>query len=263
MMSSTGNQYAILFDITRCSGCRACENACKNWWNLPADKTTFSKTFTNPPDLTPNTWLLVKYYEVPTESGLQLRFANERCMHCDDPACAKVCPADAITKYSEGPVVIDEDKCIGCKYCIDACPFDIPRYDEETNKVYKCNMCIDRVSVGLEPACVASCPTDALEFGVKEDMLNKAHERVAAMGGYIYGEKEAGGTSVFIITDRTPEEYGYPSVAPELPMLVAIKEDYLNPAGAVVGLAVGGFLAGLSFISYRREKLSKEAKKDE
>ncbi|MDP7982649.1 MAG: 4Fe-4S dicluster domain-containing protein [Conexivisphaerales archaeon] len=255
-----GVQYAILFDVTRCTGCRACQIACKNWWDLPADETTFNPGWANPPDLTPYTWLLVRYYEEATGSGLQLRFPQTRCMHCDDPACVHACPVGAITKYDEGPVVIDEDKCIGCKYCIDACPFDVPRYDVATNKVYKCNMCVDRVSAGLEPACVETCPSDALQFGVKGDMLEKAKARAAAMGGgYVYGEKEAGGTSVFIVTDRPPEDYGYPSVAPQLPEFIDV-EDYTKLGGTAVGLAVVGLLAGISFVANRRERLAKDGK---
>ncbi len=256
---------AIKFDSTRCIACHACQVACKRWWELEAEKTTLSAKkgteWTNPPDLTPKTWMLVKFVGTGKGDDFRWRFAQERCMHCLNPSCRNVCPVGAITKYDNGPVVINVDVCIGCKYCVAVCPFRIPRYDAATNKTYKCTMCPDRIREGMGPACVETCPTDALEFGEREEMLAKALEKRDRIKGYIYGDTENEGTSVFIVTDVPPEQMGYHKVAKTQPASMQIK-DFIEPAGTVVALAIIGGMAGLSYISHRREKEITEEKKD-
>jgi len=259
-------QKAMKFDSTRCIGCRGCQVACKRWWDLKAESTTLSAAkgleWINPPDLTPNTWLFVRFVASGAGDSFKWRFASVRCMHCVNPTCRNVCPVGAITKYEEGPVVIDAEKCIGCKYCIAACPFGIPRYDEARNKVYKCPMDPDRVKEGLEPACVQACPTDALEFGDREDMLAKAIQKRNQINGYVYGDDENEGTSFFIVTDVPPEELGYPTVAKTQPITMQIK-DLIEPLGGVATFAVLGSLVGLSYIAHRRERVKEAEGKGE
>jgi formate dehydrogenase iron-sulfur subunit len=249
---------AIKFDSTRCIACHACQVACKRWWELKAETTTLSAEkgteWTNPPDLTPRTWVLVKFVGTGGGEDFKWRFVQERCMHCLNPTCRNACPVGAITKYEEGPVVINVDMCIGCKYCVAVCPFKIPRYDPVTNKSYKCTMCPDRIREGLEPACVQACPTDALEFGEREDMLQKARAKAEAINGYVYGDDENGGGSLFVVTNVLPEELGYPVVGKTQPLSMQIR-DIIKPAGGVITLAILGSLAAISLIAHRKEKV--------
>lgn len=255
---------AIKFDSTRCIACHACQVACKRWWELKAENTTLSAEkgteWTNPPDLTPRTWVLVKFVGIGEGEDFKWKFIQERCMHCLNPTCRNACPVGAITKYEEGPVVINVDVCIGCKYCVAACPFKIPRYDPVTNKTYKCTMCPDRISDGLEPACVYACPTDALEFGDRDEMLEKARAKAEAINGYVYGDDENGGTSVFIVTDMPPEELGYRKVENTQPLSMQIR-DIIKPAGGIITLAILGSLAAISLIAHRKEKLKEVERK--
>ena len=178
-------EYGIVFNLDSCIGCRACQTACKIWNGLRAEETSFNpEGYTNPPDLSPNTWMLMVYHEGRSGGQPFWLFHKWQCMHCSEAPCAKACPVNAIEVHPEGPVVIRPDKCIGCRYCIEACPYNVPRYDPETNKVYKCTMCVDRVQNGLAPACVEACPTEALEFGPWEELVKKYR----AMGYEIYGD---------------------------------------------------------------------------
>ncbi len=136
-------------------------------------------------------------------------------MHCEFPTCAAVCPVEAITKYDEGPLVIDKDVCIGCEYCTHACPWGVIAHDAIARKAYKCTMCSDRLGQGKNPFCVQNCPVSALEFGLQEEIAAKAKQRAAEVGGYLYGEREAAGTQVlFILKDKT-EAYGVRAVGPQ------------------------------------------------
>lgn len=121
--------YAMLIDTTKCIGCRGCQVACKQAHDLPADRTGFRPIRTNPPDLTARTWSLIEFHEVvKTRERLAWRFVKRQCMHCLEPACASVCPVAALRKTAEGPVIYDAKRCIGCRYCMTACPFNVPRY---------------------------------------------------------------------------------------------------------------------------------------
>jgi formate dehydrogenase iron-sulfur subunit len=145
-------------------------------------------------------------------------------MHCEFPACAVVCPVEAITKYEEGPVVINQEVCIGCEYCIYACPWgalsekdirSVVTKDSISGKAAKCTMCSDRVREAKKPFCVDACPVEALDFGLKEEISEKASKRAAEVGGSVYGQTEAGGTQVICVLERDEGRYGFRTVGRE------------------------------------------------
>jgi formate dehydrogenase iron-sulfur subunit len=136
-------------------------------------------------------------------------------MHCNFAACAAVCPVEAITKYEEGPVVINSVTCIGCEYCIHACPWEVITKNDITGKASKCTMCSDRLSEDKQPFCVQACPAGALDFGFSEEIASKAAQQASAVGGYTYGDKEAGGGSVIYVLKESKEKHGVRNIREE------------------------------------------------
>ncbi|MFQ6086005.1 MAG: 4Fe-4S dicluster domain-containing protein [Candidatus Bathyarchaeia archaeon] len=202
-----GVERAVLFDSTKCLGCRECIYACKLWNEL--DHGEMYK-------LSKKTWINVEPNPV-FEGTLPLPpWARKTCMHCSEPACAAICPVSAIAKYEEGPVLIDEEACIGCQYCVYACPFSVMQFDYDEKKATKCTMCSDRIEAGEVPYCVKVCPPHALEFGPYAEMLEKAESRVSETGGAIYGVAEAGGTHALLVLPKPLEEHRLPAVS-EIP----------------------------------------------
>jgi formate dehydrogenase iron-sulfur subunit len=191
-----GKARSILFDATQCIGCRHCVQACKDWNDH--DRTSlYALSSTN--------WITI---EPPVLEGLAPLWSRNSCMHCEFAACAAVCPVEAITKYEEGPVVINQEVCIGCEYCIHACPWEVIAKDDITHKASKCTMCSDRISEDKQPFCVQACPTQALDFGLTEEMTVKAKKQAETVGGYTYGDKEAGGGNVIYVLKEKQERYG-------------------------------------------------------
>ena len=174
-----------LVDTTTCIGCKACEVACVEWNDMPFGATTFDNTYQTMPETRWNFWNLIKFNEHQREDGtIQWLMRKDQCMHCADPGCLAACPADgAIVKYTNGIVDFNQENCIGCEFCVSGCPFNIPRFNPGTKKVYKCTLCSDRVGQGLEPACIKACPTGCLKFGSKDDMKFIANERATAAEG--------------------------------------------------------------------------------
>ena len=171
--------YAKLVDIGSCIGCKGCEVACKEWNDLKVEPTVNFGSYQSHRDLSPHTWLLMRFDEIDVDGQVQWLIKKDACLHCEEPGCLYACPSPgAIVQYQNGIVDFNQDKCIGCQYCVTGCPFDIPRFDKETKKVYKCNMCVDRVEAGLEPACVKTCPTHAISWGSKDDMVALAEHKV-------------------------------------------------------------------------------------
>ncbi|MCK8815957.1 4Fe-4S dicluster domain-containing protein [Natroniella sulfidigena] len=211
---------SILIDVSKCHGCRGCQVACKNWNDLEATLTQFEGSYENPTRLSAQTWTRVRFIE-QTDGGLRFLFRKDTCKHCTDASCMAVCPANAIyRKDKTGAVIINRDECIGCKNCVTACPYQIPQYSKTAGTVAKCHLCNegdrDRIGNGLQPACVSSCPTGALIFGDRAELLNDAKARVnhlARQGteAYVYGEKELSGLNVFYILDEPSETYGLPA----------------------------------------------------
>ena len=166
-------EKVMLVDVSKCTACRGCQVACKQWNRLPAENTMQSGTYQNPPDLSWATWNMIRFTEVPTkDGGMKWLFRRDACLHCTDPACQRACPVPGcISKSDEGAVVINQNLCIGCKMCVNSCPFEVPRINPVTNKAYKCTLCWDRTSRGLIPACAKACAPGTLTFGNKADMI--------------------------------------------------------------------------------------------
>ncbi|MBW2415500.1 MAG: 4Fe-4S dicluster domain-containing protein [Deltaproteobacteria bacterium] len=215
---------AMIQDNTRCIGCRACMVACKEWNDLPADDTTFfsGAGYQNPKDLDDKNYTLITYSE-NVEHG-EWVFGRQLCMHCTEPACVSACPTGALSKNELGSVDFTEWRCIGCRYCMQACPFLIPKFDYDSlfPKIHKCTFCADRVAADLTPACAQVCPTHAISFGERDEMLAEAKRRIAsAPGSYvpeIYGADEVGGTNVFHLSAVPFADVGYETGLPKTPL---------------------------------------------
>jgi len=229
-------EVAKLIDVSRCIGCKACQSACMEWNDLRDDVGVVAGSYTNPPDLTDQSWTLMRFYEEQIEGSLQWLILKDGCLHCADPGCLKACPAPgAIVQYTNGVVDFHQENCIGCGYCISGCPFNIPRMSKRDNKAYKCTLCSDRISVGLEPACVKTCPTQALSFGSKEDMLAQAEHRLTDLRerGFtkaaVYDPQGVGGTHVVFVLPHgdKPEAYGLPK-EPRIGPLLAVWRSWVS-----------------------------------
>jgi Fe-S-cluster-containing dehydrogenase component len=200
----------VLVDATVCVGCRSCELACAEVHGFPEpdlDDAVMAKERTP----TVSQWTVVNRYE--TDQGEV--FAKKQCMHCNQPACASACLTKAMLKTEEGPVVWREDKCMGCRFCMISCPFDIPKfeYDSPNPKIQKCNLCWDRLQEGEVPACVDACPAEALIFGRRRDLIEEAHRRIWSSPEdyvhHIYGEHEAGGTGYLYLSGVPFDQIGF------------------------------------------------------
>ncbi|MDR7544411.1 MAG: 4Fe-4S dicluster domain-containing protein [Armatimonadota bacterium] len=218
----------ILVDIARCIGCRSCEAACQTYHGFPPGPAA---------DLGPQAWTYVALRRLRTarphmslgDGGKHQRTFKVQCMHCLDPACASACPVGALRKSARGPVIYDAGRCIGCRYCMVACPFQVPRFEwhRPLPVITKCNMCAERQARGAQPVCVEACPAGALQFGPRADLLLEAARRMRAHPGRyvpaVYGAEEAGGTSVLYISDVPFEELGFPVVVREAPVGVHLE----------------------------------------
>ncbi|MFF3700404.1 MULTISPECIES: formate dehydrogenase subunit beta [Pseudomonas] len=247
-------EVAKLIDVSICIGCKACQVACNEWNDLRDEVGHNVGVYDNPADLSAETWTLMRFDEVEDESGkLEWLIRKDGCMHCADPGCLKACPQPgAIIQYANGIVDFQSDHCIGCGYCIAGCPFDVPRISKKDNKAYKCTLCVDRVSVGQEPACVKTCPTGAINFGSKQDMLHQASERVTELqgrgfaGAGIYDPQGVGGTHVVYVLQHADKPYLYHKLPTDPRISSAIHgwKGWLKPVAAVAFFAT---LAGTLF----------------
>jgi len=232
-----------LIDTSKCMGCRGCQVACKQWNQLPAEETTFTGSYENPPRFSADTWLKVAFREHDREDGnVDWYMAKLGCMHCTDAACMQACPAGAIYRSDEGTVNIDEVKCIGCNYCVTACPFHVVGFDRLTNKARKCTFCHDRLVSGLEPSCAQACPTGAITFGDQKQLINRAVTRVDELkargkNAQIYGIDEVDGTAMLYVLADNPEKYGLPA-DPQVPVQTRIWNAIFKPLRLFVVVAV-------------------------
>ncbi|MEW6679940.1 MAG: 4Fe-4S dicluster domain-containing protein [bacterium] len=204
-------KLGTLIDTSRCTGCRGCQVACKQWNGLEAEKTRFfgGEGYQNPKELSGKTFTLVYFKEKANGDNFQWLFRKHQCMQCTIASCVNVCPVKALSKHPDGYTVRDREKCIGCGMCVQNCPFKVPRIDEK-NKATSCKYCIDRVQNGLTPACAKACPSGAIQFGERDELLKKAKDRVAVLGGKanLYGETQCGGLGVLYILLDDPDIYG-------------------------------------------------------
>ncbi|HEX7541813.1 MAG TPA: 4Fe-4S dicluster domain-containing protein [Anaerolineales bacterium] len=248
----------FLFDATRCIDCRACMVACSVENKIPMNKTRI--------------WVagVGLKGEYPALERASMAY---HCMHCNEPDCLSACPVGAYSKRSDGPVIYDPKKCIGCRYCMNACPFGVPHFDYDKGLIDgafidKCSMCTQRIDVGLEPACVATCPTGALMFGERDELLKYAHDRLTAQPArylnHVYGESENGGTSYLILSHVPFKELGLPEL-PSSPVK-DISEAVMRltlPSALGVGAVLTGLAVGVHMVNQKKEAGAKKADRSE
>jgi formate dehydrogenase iron-sulfur subunit len=249
---------AFLFDASRCIDCRACMVACSVENKIEMDKTRIwvagLGVIGQYPDLKRGTMVY-------------------HCMHCEHPDCMSACPVGAYTKREDGPVIYDPDKCIGCRYCMNACPFGVPHFDYDKGLIDgafidKCTMCTQRIDVGLEPACVATCPTGALMFGERDELLKYAHDRLTAQPArylnHVYGENENGGTSYFILSHVPFKELGLPELSS-----TPVKDVSEAVMGVTIPFALGlgailtGTAVGVHMVNKKKDSEAKKLENSE
>jgi formate dehydrogenase iron-sulfur subunit len=259
----------MLIDTTRCIGCRACQTACKSWNQLSAVPTTFSESGSNPRFLSSHDFTRIIFREdLHPDGTVGWHFVKRQCMHCNDPACASACPVGALIKLESGPVVYDDSRCIGCRYCMMACPFQIPKFQWEAAVPYirKCTFCADRQAAGLQPACSATCPTGALLFGDRQELLaegwNRIRQHPESYHREVYGEKIAGGTAKLYLTTHGFEALelhhrGFRTDLSETPQGVHGREWMAKVP--FVALAMGSLTLGLYTLNKRRAAVAAHA----
>lgn len=233
----------LLIDTTKCIGCQACASACKEANGLPGEEEE---------KLSATAYTVVKKKEDV--------YYRRLCMHCNDPTCSAVCPVGAFEKTEEGAVIYKPKKCIGCRYCIQACPFGVPAYEWQKTSplVRKCTMCIQRLKKGDMPACAEACPTEATVFWDRDELIEGARKRIRENPdryvNHIYGEKEAGGTSVLLLSSVPFEKLGFPTNLSEDP-LPSLTWKVMSKIPSFVAVS-GVFLYGIYWIINRRVELA-------
>ena len=237
---------ALLYDATVCIGCKQCEQACADKNKLRYDDTVAAEQRQSDH----------KYTVVLTKDD---KFMRRLCMNCQEPACASVCPVGALRKTAAGPVTYDADRCMGCRYCMVACPFGVPKYEwsKVLPKVQKCTMCADRVAAGQQTACADICPTGATKFGERDDLIQEAQQRIRDNPGkyvdHVYGINEVGGTSVLLLSSIPFEQFGYRTDLSKDPLPI-LTYRVLSRIPDFVPLG-GMLLGGVWWITHRREEV--------
>ena len=245
--------WGILIDLTRCTGCNACVLACKEANGLP-HSAEVAQT------LSSDAYTCLNEYQVNS----QAHYVKRQCMHCLQPACASACTVGALRKTPEGPVVYEANRCIGCRYCQYACPFGVPAYDWDNplGLIHKCQMCVTRLAEGKSPACVSACPNGALRFGKRAELLAQARAQIASNPGryvdHIYGEHEAGGTSVLYLASVPFSDLGFPTLGSEP---ISEKAETVMDYTPLTALTVASIAGALHWITGRRQKDSKGLRK--
>ncbi|WP_207536985.1 4Fe-4S dicluster domain-containing protein [Sabulicella rubraurantiaca] len=260
-----GRSYGFFTDTTLCIGCKACEVACKEWNGLPADgdMRLSGHSYDNTGALGAETWRHVGFVERLDDRPGEMKpfqsnwiMFSDVCKHCDPAPCLEACPTGALFRTEFDTVVVQQDICNGCAYCVPACPFGVVEVSKADGKAHKCTLCHDRMKGGMEPACAKACPTDSIQFGALEDLIPRAHQRVEhlhEMGqdrAYLYGAPGTPGAThgikklnaFFLLTER-PEVHGLPS-EPVRPAPRA-QPSLLAGLGTLAGLAAAALVFGL------------------
>lgn len=261
-----GKSYGFFTDTTVCIGCKACEVACKEWNNLPADHLGLTgESYDNTGALSANTWRHVAFIEKLADRPTEMQafqsnwlMMSDVCKHCHNPPCMEACPTGALFKTEFDTVVVQQDICNGCGYCVPACPFGVIDVSTLDGKAHKCTLCYDRLKGGLEPACAKSCPTDSIQFGEVADLQQRAGRRVEQLhdlgvtSAYLYGAPggpgatgDLGHLNAFFLLTEKPETYNLPE-APTRPAN-RVAPSLASGLAAVAGLA----LAALAIVANR------------
>ena len=233
---------ALLLDVTLCIGCNSCQAGCKTENHLDAQEEKYLS--------------LTAYTALSEYNG---KFVRRLCQHCEVPTCVSVCPVGALEKTAAGPVTYDGEKCIGCRYCLQACPFRVPRYEWKSTRprIQKCNFCVSRQSKGLQTACAEACPTGATKFGDRDALLLEAQKRIAAEPGKyvnrIYGQEDVGGTSMLYISPLPFEQLGFDVKLGDTPMPL-LTHNAMEKIPSVVSVGAV-MLAGVWWITNRRHEV--------
>ncbi len=248
----------MFVDTSICTGCKACQVACKEWNGLSPEPSHFrndptaghpvavnftGNSYDNTGHLSATDWRHVRFIEqfTPDRSQARWLFMSDSCKHCSDAGCLNACPASSIVRTDMGNVFVQQDTCIGCKYCIPACPYGVISFSQATGTVHKCTLCNDRIHNGLGTACAKACPTGSIQFGEVADLRAKANARLAQLKGLgqtranLYGLNEAGGLNVFYLLLDRPSAYGQP----ENPVVPQQRLPASSLASIVGALAMG------------------------
>jgi formate dehydrogenase iron-sulfur subunit len=262
----TPERVGFFTDTTLCIGCKACEVACKEWNRVPDDGFNFlGQSYDNTGELGANTWRHVAFIEQQKPVNVETNGAagdvrwlmsSDVCKHCTSAACLDVCPTGSLFRTEFGTVVVQDDICNGCGYCVPACPFGVIDRREEDGRVWKCTLCYDRLGVGLEPACAKSCPTKSIQFGPLDELRARAQARVEELHGRgvadarLYGadpDDGVGGAGAFFLLLDDPEVYGLP---PD-PVVTTRDLPSMWKAAGAAALALGAAVAA-SVLGARR-----------
>lgn len=254
--------HAMLVDLTKCVGCGWCRDACKVANNLPRGHIDHTGDSPDHIHLTSTSWTDVDYKEVAS-NGEDLRvFVKRQCMHCLSPACVSACPVGALQKQDDGPVTYDPSRCIGCRYCMVACPFEVPKYQWETTEpcICKCSFCVERLEQGLNPACSDACPTGALTFGNRSSLIAEAEARLQTNPdkyvNHIYGKDELGGTSWMYLSPASFEQIGFSDFGTETVTKLSQTVATVGTAGLAVSMTA--LLGGLYYVFSKRDANAQE-----
>lgn len=244
---------AILTDVTKCIGCLQCVSACKEANKLKMD---VPRIWHKNDGLSSGNWTSILQKE-------NNHYIRKQCRHCLEPACVTACPVGALHKTETGAVIYDSNKCLGCRYCMMACPYGIPRYDWDETVPYirKCILCYDKIKVGEQPACTTACPEEATIFGERDELITLAHQRIESNPGLyinkVWGEHEVGGTSVLYLSDI---DLSFLSYSPDLQSAgLPSTTDLAMKAVPVAFVGMGAVMYGLNWIIKRRIKVNQEA----
>jgi formate dehydrogenase iron-sulfur subunit len=249
-----GEGKGMLVDLVRCVGCGWCQKACQEWNHLSGKARCPDGVSA---ELSADTWTAAQYHQFEVDGRPYRVFVKRQCMHCLHPACVSACPVGALRRAESGAVLYDASRCIGCRYCMVACPFGVPKFqwDEALPTICKCTFCADRQEEGLAPACSSACPTGALTFGDRRTLIAEAQARILAAPdtyvAHIYGQEEGGGTSWIYLSPVPFEELGFPTVEPEA--VTGLSEAVATFGTVGMATSVTAVLAGAYYWFGRRK----------